>query len=73
MLTVKKLLSTVVGENVLILKVGKKPYWILFNDVLSWDDYKLFVNCNPKWIKFEVTHVMPRDNVLRIEVKNNNF
>lgn len=73
MLTIKKLLPTVIGENVRILRVGEKPHWILFDDILSWDDYKLLVNCNPKWLKFEVTHLVPRDNVLCVEVKNNSF
>lgn len=71
MIKLKKLLSTIINENVIILKVGEKPYWILFSGILSWDDYKQWININPKWLKFEVTHITLHDNTLCVEVKEN--
>lgn len=73
MYTSKNLLSTVVGENVIIVKVGKRPHRILFHGKLSWDDYKRLINYNFMWLEFEVTHIKPDGNVLQVEVKESSI
>lgn len=73
MYTSKNLLFTVVGENVIIVKVGKRPHRILFHGTLSLDDYKRLINHNLIWFKFEVTHIKPDGNVLRVEVKESSI
>ena len=40
MVRLRSLLSTVIGINLIIVKVGKKPHKILYNGTLCFDDYK---------------------------------
>ncbi len=71
MVNIKKILLALIGNNVIIVKVGKNPHWILFHGALSLDDYKRLTKSKVKWLKFEVTHVEPLGNTLRVEVKEN--
>ena len=69
MVKLRSLLSTVIGINLIIVKVGKKPHKILYRDTLCFDDYKRLTRGKIKWIDFEVTHLYPIGNTLHVEVK----
>lgn len=71
MVNIKKLLFALVGNNVIIVKVGPKPHWILFHGSFTWDDYKSLSATKAKWLKFEVIHIEPLGNTLRVAVKEN--
>lgn len=73
MIKIKKLLSRIIDENIIIVTAGGKNNLILLQGKLSSGFYKKLINTNPKWLKFEVTHITPRDNKLCVEVKNNSF
>lgn len=69
MVRIRSLLSTVIGINLIIVKVGKKPHKILYNGTLCFDDYKRLTRGKIKWVDFEATHLDPIGNTLRVEVK----
>ena len=69
MVRLRSLLSTVIGVNLIIVKVGKKPHKILYNDTLCFDDYKRLARGKIKWVDFEITHLEPIGNTLQIEIK----
>lgn len=69
MTKIKKLLSTIIDENVIIVTAGKKPNWILFHGKLSRAEYKQLMDDNPRWIKLEITHIASDGITLRILVK----
>lgn len=69
MIKIKKLLSTVIGENIIIVTTGEKPNHILFHGALSHDEYKRLMNDNLRWMKLKVVHIAPDGNILRISVK----
>lgn len=71
MINIEKILLALVGNNVIIVKVGKKPYLKLFYKALSLDDYKRLTKNKVEWLKFEVTHIEPLVNALRVEIKEN--
>lgn len=69
MVRLRSLLSTVIGGNLIIVKVGKKPHKILYHGAFCLDDYKRLACGKIKWVDFEVTHLEPIGNTLRVEVK----
>lgn len=69
MIKIKKLLSTVIDENIIIVTVGEKPNHILFHGALSHDEYKRLMNDNLRWMKLKVMHISPDGNTLRVSVK----
>lgn len=69
MVRIRSLLSTVIGENLIIVKVGKKPHKILYHGAFCFDDYKRLTRGKIKWVDFEVTHLGPIANTLHVEVK----
>lgn len=69
MIKIKKLLSTVIDENIIIVTVGEKPNHLLFHGKLSYAEYERLMNDNPKWIKLEVVHIAPDENTLRVSIK----
>lgn len=69
MTRIRSLLSTVIDENIIIVTVGKKPNYILFDGALSHDEYKRLMNDNPRWMKLKVVHIAPDGNILRVSVK----
>lgn len=71
MVNIKKILLALIGNNVIIVKVGKKPHLTLFYRALSLDDYKRLTKNKVEWLKFEVTHIEPLGNTLRVEIKEN--
>ena len=71
MVNIKKILLALIGNNVIIVKVGEKPHLTLFYEALSLDDYKRLTKNKVEWLKFEVTHIEPLGNTLRVEIKEN--
>ena len=69
MVRLKSLLSTVIGVNLIIVKVGKKPHKILYQGTFCFDDYKRLTRGKIKWVDFEVTHLTTIGNTLHVEVK----
>lgn len=69
MVRLRSLLSTVIGINLIIAKVGKKPHKILYRGAFCVDDYKRLTRGKIRWVDFEVTHLEPIGNTLHIEVK----
>lgn len=73
MVRLRSLLSTVIGANLIIVKVGKKPHKILYNGTLCFDDYKRLTRGKIKWVDFEVTHLESIGNTLHVEVKEDTW
>ena len=69
MVKLRSLLSTVIGVNLIIVKVGKKPHKILYHGAFCFDNYKRLTRGKIKWVDFEVTHLEPIGNTLQIEIK----
>ena len=69
MMKVKKMLSRIINENVIIVTAGKKPNWILFQGKLSCGCYQKLINSNLRWLKLDVVHVAPGGNKLQVSVK----
>lgn len=73
MVKLRSLLSTVIGINLIIVKVGKKPHKILYCGTLCFDDYKRLTRGKIKWVDFEVTHLSTIGNTLHVEVKEDTW
>lgn len=69
MIKIKKLLSRIIDENIIIVTAGGKNNLILFQGKLSFGLHKKLINSNLKWLKLDVAHVAPDGNKLRVSVK----